>query len=470
MSREYEADASINQANEVFNEACGERFEGMECSSYGELHFETFSGKHFTAMGHGEYIIAQNPAKSFSVHACHQPTVDSLSENTGVVIKSQWGVLKYNNPNLTPKIPEGSGIVFKEHAPSFGINTIIFPSGEVVMTSNNGGVTTIQLASAYCDNVYGLCGAYKPDDTFFSTLTVNDFNLPDGPTVWSGESTDQFDSGPFGGTFQSDFIDSWKVTAGSSDALFTAAECPSAPSPVGDAVPVPFKKCPSLEAQAREKCPDGQMFESCLADVGLTCELKKWLQEMEELAQEQVFTPASISLNGTGSGSGSGDGGEESDGLDDAGDGGSQTWSGGEDSYGSYTSTWAALNGPSASAAAVGVVGVVGTEQGEVATAEEKVQRQGVSAVGWAGRIVLVAVGLVFAIAAIAQLRRRRVGTFDPGRLHHYAHHPDCAHTDVVALAHHDRSEVLAGIGIEMKLSIDSDETTVIRPGSSTLL
>jgi hypothetical protein len=284
-----------NDAAAVVNDACGEGFERMKCDNYGDPHFTTFSGLKHSAMGQGEYILAQNVARTFSVHACHQPLEDlpdgaSVSQNTGVVIKSQWGVLKYNDPTgaKRPEIPEGSGITFQEHTPAFGINTIVFPSGEMVLTKNDGEVTTIELPSAYCDNVYGLCGAYKLDDNFANTLAMNDFNEAGEATVWDGEYEERWNNGPVGGTFQTEFVESWKVT--SAEALFSASECPSGESSEG--VPAAdYAECPELEAEAEAKCPTGVMHEDCVADVGQTCELEKWVEEATEAEEEFESEP-----------------------------------------------------------------------------------------------------------------------------------------------------------------------------------
>jgi hypothetical protein len=49
----------------------------MECYNFGDPHFTTFSGVHHNAMGQGEYILAEDSDKAFTVHACHQPVLGS---------------------------------------------------------------------------------------------------------------------------------------------------------------------------------------------------------------------------------------------------------------------------------------------------------------------------------------------------------------------------------------------------------
>ena len=56
-------------------------------------------------------------------------------------------------------------------------------------------MTTINLPSAYCDNVYGLCGAYRPNENFANTLTVNNFEAKGGPTVWDGDFVERWVNG-----------------------------------------------------------------------------------------------------------------------------------------------------------------------------------------------------------------------------------------------------------------------------------
>ena len=40
----------------------------MVCYSYGDPHFTSFSGRKYSPMGQGEYVLAQGGG--FSVHAC----------------------------------------------------------------------------------------------------------------------------------------------------------------------------------------------------------------------------------------------------------------------------------------------------------------------------------------------------------------------------------------------------------------
>jgi hypothetical protein len=265
----------------------GSSGELMACYNFGDPHFTTFSNQKHNAMGHGEYILMQaDEASDFAVHVCHQPgDKPEVSQNTGVAITSQWGVLKFNHQldSSRPTIPDGSGITLRPHTPSFGINTITFPSGEIVETQNAGGVTTVMLPARYCGNVHGLCGAYDPEEHFASTFAVNDA----GFSVFSGSST-QLWGGPYGGEFQSQFAESWKVVATDSDALFTAEECPSGDSYTGDA-PEPFADCPGLETEAVAQCPAGDLYELCFADVGIMCDLDKWVGQALDMVEEKKW-------------------------------------------------------------------------------------------------------------------------------------------------------------------------------------
>jgi hypothetical protein len=260
----------------------------MECSSFGDPHFTTFSGMKHNAMGQGEFVLMQSTDDSvFNVHVCHQPGDDpGVSVNTGVAISSKWGVLKFNQKHdaMRPPMPEGSGITLKPHTPSFGINTITFPSGEVVLTRNAGGVTQVNLPASYCDSVDGLCGAYSPQLDFTNALMIGHAVGDDEGTPFyaSSDQVERF-GGPYGGDFQSHFADSWKVgNAKDSEALFTDEECPSGPSYTGDP-PVPFAACPELLDAAILQCPQGGLYEGCLGDVGLMCDLTKWVLEAKEM-------------------------------------------------------------------------------------------------------------------------------------------------------------------------------------------
>jgi hypothetical protein len=114
--------------------------------------------------------------------------------------------------------------------------------------------------------------------------------------VWSGDFVERFNNGPYGGVFQTEFVDSWKVEVDSADALFSADECPSGESVLGggengDEPPDDFSRCPELEIQARQQCPIGPVYEQCVADVGMTCELDKWLEEATEVMEEVKSEP-----------------------------------------------------------------------------------------------------------------------------------------------------------------------------------
>ena len=64
-----DGEGSVESVDEMVSDVCGEGFSRMKCYNYGDPHFTTFSGNHHNAMGQGEYILAQDSVKSFSVHA-----------------------------------------------------------------------------------------------------------------------------------------------------------------------------------------------------------------------------------------------------------------------------------------------------------------------------------------------------------------------------------------------------------------
>jgi hypothetical protein len=265
----------------------------MECFNFGDPHFTTFSGKHHSAMGQGEYVLVRDRNLSFTVHSCQQPLPEgaggpAASETKGVAVRSQWGIMKFmGDESHLPTPPTNSGIRIKEHTPMFGVNQITFPSGEVLEIDTRTRSTRVRLGPSYCDQIFGLCGAYDPVTDFASTFTVNDALMPSG-SVFDGSSVERW-GGMYGGEFQSVWAESWKVSpdvttaadgANADDAadgaMFTSAECPSA-DPYSGPPPEPFSKCPDLEDEAKLKCPkdpnDSSVYDGCVADVGITCEM-----------------------------------------------------------------------------------------------------------------------------------------------------------------------------------------------------
>ena len=221
-------------------------------------------------MGKGEYVYATG--NDFSVHACHRPWsgdgyTSGVSSIMGLGIKSKWGVIKFTGG--TPEVPADSGITVDG-------SSVTFPTGEVVFLGGNRPwlFTTIALPASYCGNVHGICGAFSPEQDFANKLTVNDANL----TTFNGQHY-TMGSGPYLGEFQSVFAESWKVSG--DDAVFTAEECPSS-SPYDKGPPEAFANCPTLKAQAEAQCPSGEAHQGCMADVGSTCDLEKWVNAAKE--------------------------------------------------------------------------------------------------------------------------------------------------------------------------------------------
>ena len=109
----------------------------------------------------------------------------------------------------------------------------------------------------------GLCGTFNPALQFSDVYTT-----ASGTVGWYPSSRW---GGPFGGTFQTEFVESWRVAPGSNDALFTEAECPTGTPTIPTDPPELFANCPEKRAQAEANCPQGRFYESCLTDVGVTC-------------------------------------------------------------------------------------------------------------------------------------------------------------------------------------------------------
>jgi hypothetical protein len=291
----------------------------MVCTSAGDPHFQTFSGKIHHAMGKGEYILTHANSSSvdtFSVHACHSPvggdgTTSGVAVTIGIAIRSAWG---------TVKLLDGGAPVFSGMTPGaadigIGITKtgnryrLTFPDGQVVQTGHTETwrvpfySTTIILPTGYCGGVKGLCGAFDPPSLSANTLKVNcestaasdagyctvDMDYTD---IFSGSSHTRW-GGEYLGQFQTHFADSWKVAGASADAIFTAEECPSGASPlasqtVEEVVGTPCAECSELEVQAELECPAGAFHDFCVADVCATCELATWVNVTKEAHEEML--------------------------------------------------------------------------------------------------------------------------------------------------------------------------------------
>ena len=135
------------------------------------------------------------------------------------------------------------------------------------------GRLTVKLPARCCGAVEGLCGRFSPDAQFQDIFT--------DAAGLSGQYPNRWFGGPYGGAYQRDFVESFRVPPGDPAALFTAAECPAgeAPAVVPAEPPKPFDGCPELEAQATAQCPRGRFYDNCVTDVGVTCDLSKWVDE-----------------------------------------------------------------------------------------------------------------------------------------------------------------------------------------------
>jgi hypothetical protein len=213
--------------------------------------------------------------------------------------------MKFFNEGPLPYPPLNSGIRLKEHHPSFGLNQVVFPSGEIVEIHLHLDSASIQLPAAYCDNVLGLCGAYDPrelnDANFSTTFTSNDAAFS---TFESANYVERW-GGPWGGQFQRMFIESWKAGAVLPGAigqrtssgvgvdlqeLFSEEECPSA-EPYGGRPVTPFALCPELEAEAKKRCPASlEVHDAVRAVIGIQCASGKAYVVKHTLREQSAFT------------------------------------------------------------------------------------------------------------------------------------------------------------------------------------
>ena len=127
---------------------------------------------------------------------------------------------------------------------------------------------SVKLPASCCNNVKGLCGRFNPALQFSDVYTTANGTVGWYPsTRWGG---------PFGGAFQSEFVESWRVAPGSADALFTEVECPTGNPVIPIDPPELFADCPEKEAEAKASCPQGRFYESCMTDFGVTCD-RAWV-------------------------------------------------------------------------------------------------------------------------------------------------------------------------------------------------
>ena len=247
------------------------------CSTQGDPHVTMFSGFQSHPQGAGEYVLATCASQDFTVHACHRPLwwLDGISVNHGFAIK--WGstVVKVR-PEGVDVQPPGAAVVVEGHK-------IRFPmaDGTEAVVIARPDRLTVKLPAACCGNVNGLCGQYSPAESFADAYTDAAGQRGSYPSSRWG--------GPYGGEFQRQFVDSFKVAATAKGALFTAAECPGDDGPVDvDPEPSePFEACePGLLAEALTQCPRGRFFDNCLNDVGATCDLSRWVKEANDAADD----------------------------------------------------------------------------------------------------------------------------------------------------------------------------------------
>lgn len=244
----------------------------MTCSSSGDPHTHMFSGKTGHPQGHGPYVLAQSADKNFVVQTCHQRINSRVSRNSGMAVKSKWGLIKHTSGCWT-----GASSRIK-----CSCNTCTFPDGAVV--AREGGSVWVRLPSTYCGQVSGMCGNYSPEKGFSDAYTNAEgvlVELTHGHYAWGG---------PFWGAYQTNFVDSFKAKT-YAESFFSPEECEIGAQTPPAVLPVPYADCPSLEAKAVEQCPQGARYEDCLADVGWSCNLNRWV------AEAQIEPPLDFSTN-----------------------------------------------------------------------------------------------------------------------------------------------------------------------------
>jgi hypothetical protein len=257
----------------------------MRCSSSGDPHMKMFSGSGGHPQGSGPYVFAQTMDKNFVVQTCHQPTTSGshVSLNTRLAVKTSEGVFKYFAGTWTE--PANSSAVCGSHV-------CHFPDGEIVAMF--GSRVDVALPASACGGVQGLCGNYNPARNFFDAYSDEQGRVVD-TTQGTGQPWRW--GGPFYGRYQNDFADSFKV--GSAASLFSAGECGTtigSPTPSPDWIPpMAFAQCPHLKANAIAQCPMGPSYTDCIMDVGMTCDLSRWIAENQATAPPDVYvkpTPA----------------------------------------------------------------------------------------------------------------------------------------------------------------------------------
>jgi len=244
--------------------------QAMTCYYSGDPHFKTFSGLKHHAQGFGEYVLAKSDDDAFAVHVCMQPTSPGsrVSVGRGLAVKSDLCDPKDDDCVITKYV--NNRLVSSTEGAMFGGGSVTFGNGEQLFGTSS--TATLKLPGKYCGNIQGICGAFDPADPskqyFDAAGALVDLASQTPINYWGG--------GYYMGKFQTDFVNSWKVTG--ADRMFTEAECPTGQQTIVNPANVkPFQGCPDLEAQANALCPKGAAFDGCVADCGETCDLDRWV-------------------------------------------------------------------------------------------------------------------------------------------------------------------------------------------------
>jgi hypothetical protein len=258
----------------------------MYCLASGDPHYTIFSGYEHHFQGIGEYVFTQSFDRSFSVRTCMQRYYPGaiVATHRSIGIKTSDNVYTVD-----------SGCNVKKQLKNLQDDHTISKSGNLVSMTFSGGEKvnvrcyagsgqygshqTLQVwlpSDKYCNQVEGLCGAYSPGQKLANTYTTGDGALVQGWGGWGDLPR-----------FQRDFGETFKVDAAHSttDQVFDHGNCQALPPPA--VAPKPFDGCLALKEWANANCCAGNSFDSCVDDIGQTCDKGNYAEENCALNEEE---------------------------------------------------------------------------------------------------------------------------------------------------------------------------------------
>jgi hypothetical protein len=257
----------------------------MYCLASGDPHYTIFSGYAHHFQGIGEYVFTQSYDLSFSVRTCMQRYYPGalVSTHRSVGIKTSDNVYTVDSScNVKKQLKN----LQDDHTISKSGNLVSmsFAGGEKVNvrcyagSGQYGSHQTLQVwlpSDKYCNHVEGLCGSYDPGQKLANTYTTAEGTLVQGWGGWGDLPR-----------FQRDFGETFKVDAAHSttDQVFEG-NCQALPPPA--VAPKPFDGCPALKEWANANCCAGNNFDSCVDDIGQTCDKGNYAEENCALNEEE---------------------------------------------------------------------------------------------------------------------------------------------------------------------------------------